>query len=160
MSILPIFVKIFEKIIYKRLYDYFTSKGILRDEQFGFRKSHSTVHALHRSVESITKDIAKGRHVIGVFIDLSKAFDTLDHDILLKKLENYGIRGTALSLMASYLNERKQYVSFNNTISETLGIKYGVPQGSILGPLLFLLYIIIYLILAFNWQSNEMKSSK
>ena len=141
VSILPIFGKIFEKIIYTRLYNYLTSKGILRDEQFGFRKSHSTVHALHRSVESITKELRNGRHVIGIFIDLSKAFDSLDRNILLRKLENYGIRGKVHSLLASYLNERKQYVSFNNTTSETLGIEYGVPQGSILGPLLFLLYI-------------------
>ena len=141
VSILPIFGKIFEKIIYKRLYAFFTSKGILQDEQFGFRKGHSTTHALHKSVDSITRTLANGKHVLGIFIDLSKAFDTLDHKILLSKLENYGIRGSAHSLLASYLSDRKQYVSFNNTSSDTLGIKYGVPQGSILGPLLFLLYM-------------------
>ena len=141
VSILPIFGKIFEKIIYNRLYAFFTSKGILHDDQFGFRKGHSTSHALHKSVDSITKSLANGRHVLGIFIDLSKAFDTLDHNILLNKLEHYGIRGSALSLMSSYLSNRKQYVCFNNMSSDTLSIRYGVPQGSILGPLLFLLYM-------------------
>ena len=141
VSILPLFGKIFEKIIYKRLYTFFTSKGILHEEQFGFRKGHSTTHALHKSVDSISKSLASGKHVLGIFIDLSKAFDTLDHQTLLSKLENYGIRGVALSLLKSYLTERSQYVSFNNTTSDTLGIRYGVPQDSILGPLLFLLYM-------------------
>ena len=141
VSILPVFGKIFEKIIYNRLYSFFISKGILREEQFGFRKGHSTAHALHQSVDSINKSLDNGRHVLGIFIDLSKAFDTLDHSILLTKLENYGIRGSAYSLMASYLSERKQYVHFNSVSSDTLEIRYGVPQGSILGPLLFLLYM-------------------
>ena len=138
---LPIFGKIFEKIIYKRLYKFFTNKGILHDEQFGFRKGHSTTHALHKSVNAISKSMSNGKHVLGIFIDLSKAFDTLDHRILLRKLENYGVRGIALSLLQSYLSGRSQYVSFLDNNSDTLEIKYGVPQGSILGPLLFILYI-------------------
>ena len=141
VSILPIFGKIFEKLIYNRLYRFLSANGILHDEQFGFRKNHSTVHALHQSVQSISSTLAKGKHVLGIFIDLSKAFDTLDHGILLEKLNRYGIRGTALKLLESYLNNRGQYVSFNNTASEKLPILYGVPQGSILGPLLFLLYM-------------------
>ena len=141
VSILPIFGKIFEKIIYTRLYAFFMAKGILHEDQFGFRKGHSTTHALHKSVESISEKMKNGKHVLGIFIDLSKAFDTLDHGILLNKLENYGIRGTALALMASNLQGRSQYVSFNGTPSENLSVRYGVPQGSILGPLLFLLYM-------------------
>ena len=141
VSILAIFGKIFEKLIYNRLYKFLSANGILHDEQFGFRKNHSTVHALHQSVQSVSSTLAKGKHVLGIFIDLSKAFDTLDHSILLEKLNRYGIRGTALKLMESYLNNRDQYVSFNNTASEKLPILYGVPQGSILGPLLFLLYM-------------------
>ena len=141
ISILPIFGKIFEKIIYNRLYKFFTAKGILHDEQFGFRKGHSTTHALHKSVNAISESMASGKHVLGIFIDLSKAFDTLDHGILLNKLENYGVRGIALSLLQSYLSNRSQYVSFLDSNSDTLAIQYGVPQGSILGPLLFILYI-------------------
>ena len=141
VSILPIFGKIFEKVIYNRLYAFFMAKGILHEDQFGFRKGHSTTHALHKSIESISEKIKNGQHVLGIFIDLSKAFDTLDHGILLTKLENYGIRGTALALMASYLQGRSQYVNFNGTSSVNLSVRYGVPQGSILGPLLFLLYM-------------------
>ena len=141
VSILPIFGKIFEKIIYNRLYTFLTSNGVLHDEQFGFRKGHSTTHALHRSVHNISKSLSNNMHVLGIFIDLSKAFDTLDHGILLKKVENYGIRGNALSLLKSYLQHRTQYVKFLDSNSESLEIRYGVPQGSILGPLLFLLYV-------------------
>ena len=141
VSILPIFGKIFEKIIYKRLYAFLTANGVLHDNQFGFRKGHSTNHALHESIETINTSLLAGKHVLGIFIDLSKAFDTLDHPTLLCKLENYGIRGNALLLLKSYLSERSQYVSFCKTSSDALGIKYGVPQGSILGPLLFLLYM-------------------
>ena len=141
ISTLPIFGKIFEKIIYKRLYNFLTSKGILHDNQFGFRKGHSTSHALHESVDAITKANSDNKHVIGIFIDLSKAFDTIDHKILLDKLENSGIRGQAHELLKSYLTDRTQYVSFSNEKSDLLNVKYGVPQGSVLGPLLFLLYI-------------------
>ena len=141
VSILPVFGKIFEKIIYTRLIKFFMANGILHEDQFGFRKGHSTTHALHKSVDIITNSRERGKHVLGIFIDLSKAFDTLDHRTLISKLENYGVRGTALTLLTSYLTERSQYVSFCKTSSDPLAIKYGVPQGSILGPLLFLLYI-------------------
>ena len=83
VSTLPIFGKIFEKIIYSRLYNYFVSKGILHDRQFGFRKQHSTSHALNYSIDKIKQSIEKGDHVLGIFIDLSKAFDTIDHKILI-----------------------------------------------------------------------------
>ena len=141
VSILPIFGKIFEKIIYSRLIKFFMANGILHEDQFGFRKGHSTTHALHKSIDIINRSRAEGKHVLGIFIDLSKAFDTLDHDKLVIKLQNSGIRGTALSLLKSYLTQRSQYVAFCKTASDPLEVKYGVPQGSILGPLLFLLYI-------------------
>ena len=141
VSILPVFGKVFEKILYKRLYSFLSSNGVLHDQQFGFRKGHSTTHALHKSVNDITKSISNNQHVLGIFIDLSKAFDTLDHGILLRKLENYGIRGQALNLLKSYLTSRLQCVTFQDKTSEVLDVNYGVPQGSILGPLLFLLYV-------------------
>ena len=141
VSTLPIFGKIFEKILYTRFYNYFISKGILHDGQFGFRKYHSTSHALNYSIDQIKESIRHGDHVLGIFIDLSKAFDTIDHNLLIKKLEHYGIRGNAILLIKSYISNRKQCVSALGEISDYLNIIYGVPQGSCLGPLLFLIYI-------------------
>ena len=141
VSTLPIFGKIFEKLIYSRLYSFLTAKNILNTNQFGFRKGRSTIHALHSSVNIIQDSLKNGKHVLGIFVDLSKAFDTLDHRILLSKLDHYGIRGNAKSLFESYLIGRQQYTSFNKVCSDRLRVLYGVPQGSVLGPLLFLLYI-------------------
>ena len=120
VSTLPIFGKIFEKIIYSRLYSYFTSQGILHDKQFGFRKNHSTSHALNFSIQKIKEALNKGDHVLGIFIDLSKAFDTIDHTTLMEKLEHYGVRGKPHSLISSYLSGRKQCVSVLGEISEHL----------------------------------------
>ena len=141
VSTLPIFGKIFEKLIYSRLYSFLTAKNILNTNQYGFRKGRSTIHALHSSVNTIQDSLRNGKHVLGIFVDLSKAFDTLDHRILLDKLDHYGIRGVAKSLFESYLIGRQQYTSFNKVCSERLRVLFGVPQGSVLGPLLFLLYI-------------------
>ena len=141
VSTLPVFGKIFEKVIYTRIYSFFSSKGILTDSQFGFRKGHSTTHAIHHSVDIVKKAHKLKKHVIGIFIDLSKAFDTLDHSILLDKLNHNGIRGTANNLLKSYLTGRKQYTHFSGHDSDNQNVLFGVPQGSVLGPLLFLLYI-------------------
>ncbi|NRB81763.1 MAG: reverse transcriptase family protein, partial [Saccharospirillaceae bacterium] len=138
ISTLPIFSKIFEKIIYERLYNFLISQNILHHNQFGFRKGHSTSHALNYSIDHIVNSLKKKNHVLGIFIDLSKAFDTIDHEILLYKLQHYGIRGNTHKLLSSYLTNRYQYINVLNTNSDKLCIKYGVPQGSVLGPLLFI----------------------
>ena len=141
ISTLPLFGKIFEKIIYKRLYSYLITKNILYDKQFGFRKGHSTCHALNYSVNYVSEAVKNKMHVIGIFIDLSKAFDTIDHNKLLSKLENYGIRGNCYQLIKNYISPRTQHTTFLNEKSNPESVLFGVPQGSVLGPLLFLLYI-------------------
>ena len=141
VSTLPIFGKIFEKVIYERLYNFLISQQIINSNQFGFRKGHSTSHALNYSINHIQKATGSKEYILGIFIDLSKAFDTIDHKILLHKLEQYGIRGNAHALLKSYLTNRQQYTSVLGENSEKAYVQYGVPQGSILGPLLFLVYI-------------------
>ena len=141
ISLLSIFDKIIEKIMHNRLYTFLELHNILFRNQFGFRKNNSTVHTLVQITEMIKASIDSGKYGCGIFIDLRKAFDTVNHEILLTKLEHYGIRGNLLNWFMSYLTNCKQYVSINGESSVPLDINCGVPQGSVLGPLLFLLYI-------------------
>src|ERR1700733_7535395 len=141
ISILPYFSKYFEKLMYNRLYNYVNSLNIIFHSQHGFQSGHSPYMALLSMQDMISNAIDRNEYSVGVFFDLSKAFDTVDHKILSKKLERYGIRGTPLKWFTSYLTNRSQRVLCNEMLSEEGLIDFGVPQGSILGPLLFLLYI-------------------
>ena len=141
ISVLSFFSKVFERIVYDYLFDFICTNNILHDYQFGFRPGHSTQQAIITLIDKITKSLDNGDIVISLFIDLKKAFDTVDHRILLRKLYAYGIRGTMLKWIESYLSGRTQYVVFDGQESEIHGIQCGVPQGSILGPLLFILYM-------------------
>lgn len=141
VSLLSVFSKILERLMYNRLLRFITKHDILYKHQFGFRNKYSTALALTLLTDKISDSFNNENVTIGVFLDFSKAFDTVNHQILLQKLEHYGIRGLAYSWMQSYLTNRSQFVSYNNVCSNTEKIFTGVPQGSVLGPLLFLLYI-------------------
>lgn len=141
ISTLPTFAQIFEKLVYNQIINYIDKHNILYEYQFGFRKGHSTMQAITEITDNLKKAIDSNLYTCGVFLDLSKAFDTVNHSILLNKLRTYGIRGLPLNWFSSYLKNRKQYVSLGDTYSDSQTITCGVPQGSTLGPLLFLLYI-------------------
>ena len=142
----PIFLlsnigKIIEKLIHLRLSLSIETRNCYYPFQFGFRSNFSTDNALMSIVQNIQTQLDDGKYSAGVFVDLRKSFDTVEHNILLKKLDYYGVRGIANEWFASYLKNRKQFVSIDDHISSTQVIQTGVPQGSVLGPLLFLLYI-------------------
>lgn len=141
ISTLSVFNKIFEKLLVNRLVKYLSKRKILYKFQYGFRQGSSTQTAILELVDDIIKEVDSKKSVGALFLDLKKAFDTLDHSILLKKLEMYGIRGLANDLIKSYLSNRKQFVAINDARSSNQTIGVGVPQGSNIGPLLFLLYI-------------------
>ena len=141
ISVLTFFSKVFEKIMYNCILKFMDDNHVFYKHKYGFRQKHSTQQAIITLVDKIITSLDKGDIVISVFLDLKKAFDTVDHIILLKKLYAYGIRGHIIKWFESYLYDRSQYIIYNNEYSETHPIKCGVPQGSILGPLLFIIYV-------------------
>lgn len=141
ISVLPVMSKIFETVINVRVDGFVQKYSIMSDVQYGFRKKRSCEEALLSIKHEIINNIEQRLYTIGLFLDLRKAFDSVSHAILLTKIYDCGIRGTAHDLIRSYLQNRYQYVSINNSKSTKLKILQGVPQGSILGPLLFNLYI-------------------
>ena len=141
ISLLSNLNKILEKIVHSRLYNFLERHQCIYPLQFGFRRRHSTDHALIEITETIRQALDNKKFACGIFIDLQKAFDTVNHDILIDKLEYYGVRGIAKGWFTSYLKNRSQFVSVLGFESQNRLIMHGVPQGSVLGPLLFLIYI-------------------
>ena len=141
ISLLPAISKVFEKVAYIQVYKYFTDNKLFYKSQYGFRQLHSTELAALEITDRIYIDLDNKKIPLAIFLDLSKAFDTIDHKTLLCKLNHYGINGIALNWFNSYLTNRKQYVQFNDKNSKLEIITTGVPQGSILGPLLFIIYM-------------------
>ena len=139
ISLLTVISKKFEKVIFQQINKYFTENKLFSNSQYGFRKNHSTELSALELIDRLTKYMNNGDIPVTIFLDLSKAFDTLNHSIVLDKLKHYGIKDCALNLLSSYLSDRQQYVQINNIKSSLLPV--GVPQGSILGPLLLIIYV-------------------
>ena len=141
ISLLSPFAKLLEKLMASRIRNFLSKFNILYNYQFGFRKLYSTKFALLDVITYIENESYNNKQIMGIFLDYKKAFDTVALDILISKLDFYGIRGLVLDWFKSYLYNRSQFTFVNNCSSSTLINNYGVPQGSVLGPLLFLLYI-------------------
>ena len=141
ISLLSSLSKIFERIIFNRMYNFANKQKILYEKQFGFQKKKSCVDALIEFTEFIREGWDKKLVGQSCLVDLKKAFDTINHDLLLAKLEKYGFRGRIFCLLKNYFANRFQFVQTDNKISSSRSMSYGVPQGSVLGPFLFLIYI-------------------
>ena len=141
ISVLPTIARVFERLLYNQMYTYLTEHRLLGQQQFGFRSIHSTALALGKSTNQWLMNINDGKLNSVVFLDIKKAFDTVDHRILLQKLSCYGIIGDSLKLIESYLKDRTQCCSVNGQLSSMECVVCGVPQGSIIGPLLFIIYM-------------------
>ena len=141
ISVLSSLSKLFEKIVYAQIYEYLIKYKLIHLNQSGFRSKHSCVTALTKIVDHILKEMDQGNYTGVLFLDFKKAFDMVNHTILLSKLKLYKLDDLSLNWFRSYLSKRSQKVIINNYESSAQNIRYGIPQGSILGPLLFLLYI-------------------
>ena len=140
ISLLSNTEKFLEKLMYNKIYKFFSDNNHIYSLQIGFRQKSSTLHALLSLTECIRKNLDEVNIAYGIFVDLQKAFDTVEHDILSSKLEHYGVLGLANEWFKSYLSNRKQYVSINGYDDNLADVKFGVSQGSVLGPLLSLIY--------------------
>lgn len=141
VSVLTVFSKLFEKAMNNRIVEYLEKHNVLYQHQYGFRKGYSTDLALSTVVDFVVKALQEKKIVCGIYMDLSKAFDTINHSVLKQKLKHYGINGPAYQWISNYLTDRKQVININGTYSESNNLTCGVPQGSILGPTLFLIYV-------------------
>ena len=143
ISILPAFSKLLEKLVCNRLVNFLETHDLLYKHQYGFRQNHTTAHPILQLLKDISNANDKNSKdvTLAVFLDSSKAFDTISHKILINKLEHYGIRGICKNWYANYLGNRTQYTDIDGFQSSRMHISAGVPQGSILGPVLFLVYI-------------------
>ena len=149
ISLISNISKIIERVLLKRIYDFLESEKLISKTQFGFIKGHSTEHAVIYFMEYVTKHLENGKHVMDVawkwqawlYLDTKKAFDSINHSILLAKMNSYGLRGNCLDLTKDYLSNRIQSVRVNDTSSAWKHEEYGVPQGPVLGPLLFLIFL-------------------
>ena len=141
ISVLPCFSKLLEFIMYNRLYKHFVENNILYQKQFEFQNAHSAEHATLQLVNQITEAFSQAKYTLGIFLGLSKAFDTVNHNILLEKLKAYGIQSENLKWFRSYLSNRKQFILYDDFKTEVEIVKCGAPKGSILGPLLFLIFV-------------------
>ena len=143
ISVIPVVAKVFERIIYDQLYDYLTENNLISSHQSGFRSLHSTVTALLEATDNWAYNIEQGKVNAVVFLDLKKAFDTVDHDIPLSKLKEYGVSGTAYNWFQSYLDFRNQRCFVNGSLSDYPPLTCGIPQGTILRPFLFITCLIV-----------------
>lgn len=141
ISLISNLAKIFERVLHIRLIKFIGKNKLLHKNQFGFRKNLSTSDALQLFSDTIFQNLDASKPSMAIFLDLAKAFDTVDHKKLLQKLEKIGIRGVALNIIRSYLTNRKQVVKLDETFSDELIVQTGIPQGTILGPLLFIVFV-------------------